>query len=134
MAETFCAPESFSWSRAVTHTYFTQRLWVFIVFTNLIIGISYTSLPRLSSEAGGIYSRLKNEFSLSGPRLTELPYSIPGTSPASLSVEGKKDIKAPAEQLFHKGRFLMMIPKAWGISYIIFPPHAGERLALAALS
>lgn len=39
----------------------------------------------------------------------------------------KKDIKAPAKQLFHKGWFLMMIPKAWGISYIIFPPsRCGE--------
>lgn len=59
----------------------------------------------LSSEAGKILLKVKKRNSQFFQLTThsELPYSIIKASIASFSVEEKKDINAPAKQLFHQG-------------------------------
>lgn len=80
-----------------------KEILFFMVFTNLIIGISYTSLPRAQFLSWRNLVKVK-KGSFSGSRLTLSCPTLYQEAPiASLLVEKNKDIKAPARQLFHQG-------------------------------
>lgn len=77
-----------------------KEILFFMVFTNLIIGISYTSLPRAQFLSWRNLVKVKKRKFFWLTTHSELPYSIPGGSYCILACGKNQGYKGPSKAAF----------------------------------